>query len=152
MRHGNIRCDVFDNVKIKPHRRGYQPNFKIYRHDDREPDRIKAQPLYDRQQQWRHHQDNGCRRDKTAQDQQQAERRLSALKLTSELYVVAFVGTLDERMVRVVECRFFAGYTDEETARALDVSTRTVQRDWKRARAWLKEEMGVTRRLGSMRR
>jgi RNA polymerase sigma factor (TIGR02999 family) len=47
------------------------------------------------------------------------------------------------RMARVVECRFFAGYSEEETAAALDVSLRTVQRDWMKARAWLKEELGA---------
>ena len=52
------------------------------------------------------------------------------------------LGELDERLVQLVECRFFAGYTEEETAEALNVSLRTVQRDWKRARAWLKQEMG----------
>jgi RNA polymerase sigma factor (TIGR02999 family) len=62
------------------------------------------------------------------------------------------LGALEERLVRVVECRFFAGYTDEETARALAVSTRTVQRDWKRAKAWLKEEMDGTRRRNPPRR
>jgi len=48
----------------------------------------------------------------------------------------------DERMAKVVECRFFAGFSEEETAAALDTSVRTVQRDWMRARAWLKEELG----------
>jgi RNA polymerase sigma factor (TIGR02999 family) len=47
----------------------------------------------------------------------------------------------DQRMARVVECRFYAGLTDEETAQALGVSTKTVQRDWIRARAWLYKEM-----------
>lgn len=51
------------------------------------------------------------------------------------------LGALDERLVRMVECRFFAGMTEEETAAALDVSLSTVQRDWKRAKAWLKEEI-----------
>ena len=46
------------------------------------------------------------------------------------------------RMAQVVECRFFAGYSEEETAEALEVSLRTVQRDWMKARAWLKEELG----------
>jgi DNA-directed RNA polymerase specialized sigma24 family protein len=41
----------------------------------------------------------------------------------------------------VVECRFFAGLSEEETAAALGVSLRTVQRDWMRARAWLQEEL-----------
>jgi RNA polymerase sigma factor (TIGR02999 family) len=48
---------------------------------------------------------------------------------------------LDGRLVQVVECRFFTGMTEEETAAALDTSLSTVQRDWKRARAWLREEM-----------
>ena len=48
---------------------------------------------------------------------------------------------LEERLVRVVECRFFAGLTEPETADALEVSVRTVQRDWLRARAWLRREL-----------
>ena len=48
----------------------------------------------------------------------------------------------EERLARVVECRFFAGLSEEETAVALGVSERTVQRDWARARAWLREELG----------
>lgn len=47
----------------------------------------------------------------------------------------------NQRLARVVECRFFAGLSEEETARALDVSLRTAQRDWLRARAWLREEL-----------
>lgn len=48
---------------------------------------------------------------------------------------------LHERQVRVVECRFFGGYTIKETANVLDVSTRTVQRDWRAAKAWLRREL-----------
>jgi len=44
---------------------------------------------------------------------------------------------LDPEMVRIVECRFFAAYTLDETAEALGISRRTVQRKWERARAWL---------------
>jgi DNA-directed RNA polymerase specialized sigma24 family protein len=40
----------------------------------------------------------------------------------------------DERMVRIVECRIFAGLSDEETARALDLPLRTCQRLWALAR------------------
>jgi RNA polymerase sigma factor (TIGR02999 family) len=47
----------------------------------------------------------------------------------------------NERLGRVVECRFFAGLSEEETAQALGVSLRTAQRDWMRARAWLREEL-----------
>ncbi len=44
---------------------------------------------------------------------------------------------LDERLATVVECRFFAGYSEEETARIMGVSDRTVRRDWLAAKAWL---------------
>jgi RNA polymerase sigma-70 factor, ECF subfamily len=43
----------------------------------------------------------------------------------------------NERLAQVVECRYFAGLSEQETAQALDTSLRTVQRDWLRARAWL---------------
>jgi RNA polymerase sigma factor (TIGR02999 family) len=52
---------------------------------------------------------------------------------------------LNERQSRVVECRFFAGLTIEETAEALDVSTATVKRDWTAARAWLNRTLGSSR-------
>jgi RNA polymerase sigma factor (TIGR02999 family) len=45
------------------------------------------------------------------------------------------------RVAQVVECRYFAGYEDAETARALDISERTVRRDWTLARAWLHREL-----------
>lgn len=45
----------------------------------------------------------------------------------------------DERLARVVECRFFGGLTVEETAAALDLSERTAARDWRRARVYLYE-------------
>lgn len=51
------------------------------------------------------------------------------------------LGGLDERLVRIVECRFFSGMTEEETADALHLSLSTIQREWKRAKAWLREEM-----------
>ena len=44
---------------------------------------------------------------------------------------------LDTRQRQVVECRFFAGLDDAEIAEALGVTTRTVRRDWMKARAWL---------------
>jgi RNA polymerase sigma factor (TIGR02999 family) len=51
------------------------------------------------------------------------------------------LSTVDPRLTQVVECRFFAGYSEEETAEILGVSARTVRRDWLRARAWLHELM-----------
>ena len=46
---------------------------------------------------------------------------------------------VDPRLVKVVECLFFAGLTEKETAQALGVTERTVQRDWRRAKGWLRE-------------
>jgi len=46
-----------------------------------------------------------------------------------------------ERPVRVVELRYFAGMTEEETAEVLGVSRETVKRDWRFARAWLKQRL-----------
>jgi RNA polymerase sigma factor (TIGR02999 family) len=47
----------------------------------------------------------------------------------------------DERKCRVVEMRFFGGLNDEEIAEVLGVATRTVLRDWKKARLWLYREL-----------
>jgi RNA polymerase sigma-70 factor, ECF subfamily len=44
---------------------------------------------------------------------------------------------LSERLARVVECRFFGGMTEQETAVALGITPRTVRRDWAKARLWL---------------
>ena len=48
------------------------------------------------------------------------------------------LATLEPRLARVVECRFFGGLTEEETAAALGVTTSTVQRDWVKARVLLR--------------
>ncbi|MEM9294000.1 MAG: sigma-70 family RNA polymerase sigma factor [Acidobacteriota bacterium] len=49
---------------------------------------------------------------------------------------------LDTRQAKVVELRFFAGLTLDETATVLDVGAATVSRDWTTARAWLFRELG----------
>lgn len=48
---------------------------------------------------------------------------------------------VSERQTRIVECRFFAGLSIEETASALGLSPATVKRDWTMARAWLYREI-----------
>ena len=45
------------------------------------------------------------------------------------------------RAAKVVELKFFSGMTDEEVAEVLEVSTRTVKRDWKMARGWLDDNL-----------
>jgi RNA polymerase sigma-70 factor, ECF subfamily len=51
--------------------------------------------------------------------------------------VLTQLEALDARAARVVELRFFGGLNEQEVAHNLRVSTKTVQRDWKMARAWL---------------
>jgi RNA polymerase sigma factor (TIGR02999 family) len=48
---------------------------------------------------------------------------------------------LDPQLVRVVECRYFGGLTEQETADALGLSLRTAQREWLKARAWLRDAL-----------
>lgn len=48
---------------------------------------------------------------------------------------------VDPRKSRVVELRFFGGLSAEETAQVLNVSTKTVLRDWQMAKAWLLREL-----------
>ncbi|REJ79611.1 MAG: RNA polymerase subunit sigma [Acidobacteria bacterium] len=52
------------------------------------------------------------------------------------------LGKMSPRLLRVVECRFFGGLTENETAEVLGITDRTVRRDWVKARAWLALEMG----------
>jgi len=47
------------------------------------------------------------------------------------------LAALNPRLVRVVECRYFLGLTEEETAAALEITSRTVRRDWIKAKGWL---------------
>ena len=51
------------------------------------------------------------------------------------------LGELEPRLVRVVECRFFGGLTEDEIASALGLTVRTVQRDWAKARMMLRRAL-----------
>ncbi len=51
------------------------------------------------------------------------------------------LGALDPEQVRIVELRYFAGLTVEETAQVVGRSARTVKREWQLARAWLYREL-----------
>jgi RNA polymerase sigma factor (TIGR02999 family) len=52
------------------------------------------------------------------------------------------LGNESPRLAQVVECRYFGGFTDTETACALGLSERTVRSDWTLARAWLHRALG----------
>jgi len=64
----------------------------------------------------------------------------SLLELHEALDQLALI---DERLARVVECRFFGGMTEQETAEALGVTERTIRRDWIKARGLLYQALGA---------
>jgi len=66
------------------------------------------------------------------------ERAVDILELHEALEELAGV---EERAARVVELRFFGGLTNEEAARVLATSLRTVEREWRVARAWLHQRI-----------
>jgi RNA polymerase sigma factor (TIGR02999 family) len=72
-----------------------------------------------------------------------ASQEVDLLELDEALTKLA---RLHERQARVVELRFFSGLSVEETAHALEVASRTVEDDWAIARAWLRRELGRSRR------
>ena len=57
------------------------------------------------------------------------------------------LAALDSQQSRVVELRYFAGLTVEETAEVLAISPRTVERDWAMAAAWLRTELSKGRSI-----
>jgi RNA polymerase sigma factor (TIGR02999 family) len=73
------------------------------------------------------------------QDIEQPDDSLDLLALDQALSTLA---DHHPRLVQVVELRFFAGLSVEETAAALGVDARTVLRDWRKARAFIYDAMG----------
>ena len=67
-----------------------------------------------------------------------AERAAALIALEDAL---ARLVQIDARLAQVVECRFFAGLTESETATALHISQRTVAREWVVAKGWLYQEL-----------
>ncbi len=65
-----------------------------------------------------------------------------AIDLISLDEAMSKLGDIDPQQVRVIELRFFGGLSETDTAEMLGVSSRTVGRMWRRARAWLRREMG----------
>lgn len=67
--------------------------------------------------------------------QQHAEKLIEVNNLIDTL------AEFDERKSKVVEMRFFAGMTAQEISEVLNVSTRTIDRDWLKARTWILKEL-----------
>ncbi len=76
---------------------------------------------------------------------------VDALDLLALDEALAKLEARDPRMAQIVMLRFFAGLDVEETASALEISTRTVKRDWAVARAWLFQELGGGEGGGALR-
>jgi RNA polymerase sigma factor (TIGR02999 family) len=74
---------------------------------------------------------------------EQAEVGLEAEELLSLDAALDKLAALDAREAQVVELRFFVGLSNEEIARYLGVSTRSVTRDWLHARSWLRRELAL---------
>jgi RNA polymerase sigma factor (TIGR02999 family) len=55
---------------------------------------------------------------------------------------LAKLRTFDPTMARAVDLRFFGGLSQEDTARALEIPLRTLERHWEATRAWLAAEIG----------
>jgi RNA polymerase sigma factor (TIGR02999 family) len=68
-----------------------------------------------------------------------AEERAEVLVALDE--ALSRLAAFNERMAQVVECRYFGGLTEEETAVALGISVRTVRREWVKAKGWLYREL-----------
>jgi RNA polymerase sigma factor (TIGR02999 family) len=68
-----------------------------------------------------------------------AEQRAEELLALDE--ALTRLATVNERQALVVQCRFFAGYTEDETADILGITPRTVARDWAKAKEWLYREL-----------
>lgn len=74
-------------------------------------------------------------------DEERVAARTEAERLLEINEHLTALADVNERLVRVVECRFFTGLTEAETAEALELSVSSVQRAWRQARAVLKVAM-----------
>jgi RNA polymerase sigma-70 factor, ECF subfamily len=79
---------------------------------------------------------------KVAFDQTVSELPVEEVDLVDFNEALERLAALDKRQARVVELRLFAGLTVEEIASAIGVSKRTVEGDWKHAKAWMRAELG----------
>ncbi|MEM9553090.1 MAG: sigma-70 family RNA polymerase sigma factor [Acidobacteriota bacterium] len=89
-------------------------------------------------------QKRGGRAEQVSLDEVGAGARLTAapdVDLLALDRALSQLGSVDSRKSRIVELRFFAGLTIAETARVLDLSTATVERDLRTAKAWLSQSL-----------
>ena len=74
---------------------------------------------------------------------------LLSAEMSEELVMLdealAKLAKIDEQKEKIVEYRYFGGFTTEEVADLLDISPAKVEREWRLARSWLKREMTKTK-------
>lgn len=88
----------------------------------------------------------GAKKRDGARDALPLEEALVAVEEQGDMLVsldeaLSRLGDLEPRLARVVELRFFAGLTEDETAQVLGLSARTVRYDWVKAKGWLYREL-----------
>ena len=88
-------------------------------------------------------QKRGGKRDRVPLDDAMAAVETQAAELLSLDEALTALAERHARMAQVVECRFFGGMTVKEIAATLDVSKRTVERDWTRAKAYLHQALAA---------
>lgn len=71
---------------------------------------------------------------------EQKARSIEEILVVGEL--IERLRAIKPRLADIVECRFYFGFTNEQTAAALGLSTATIEREWPVARAWLEGQMG----------
>jgi RNA polymerase sigma factor (TIGR02999 family) len=94
-------------------------------------DRARARQAYKRE--------GALKRVPLDSEQIAAEDQAEALLLLND--AIDRLAAVEPRMARVVDCRFFGGLSDEETGESLGVTPRTVQRDWCKARMFLRQAL-----------
>jgi RNA polymerase sigma factor (TIGR02999 family) len=94
-------------------------------------------------------QKRGGKQKPVALDENDAALAVDMSNILSVHHALKRLGELDERQMRVVECRFFGGLSIKETAEALGISEPTVSRDWNMARAWLNRELAESENGGA---
>jgi len=65
----------------------------------------------------------------------------NAIEILAVNQAITKLNRLEPKLASTVECRYFAGYTEQETADALGVDVRTIRRYWQRSKQWLKLEL-----------
>lgn len=74
-------------------------------------------------------------------DEEQISLEHHAEELIALNHLIDQLARFDERKSKIVEMRFFAGMTIREISEVLQLSTRTIDRDWMKARAWIEKEL-----------